>query len=192
MVKIQKRAIFALGAISVTVALIAMIAYPAYAANEQSYNYALNQENWAAPEEYTSNSDTAFANVRTITIDAEGYAFIRVDEDTLKQYNVTTSLIIQIQPATENTERKVAITGYVKVNGVTYTIESGKVVLRTDKKLVFINCQGLDESENEISLKLGARYFWWGGKAYALRTRALLQTADKPVLLLQRGIAKIQ
>jgi hypothetical protein len=192
MVKIQKGAIFVLGAISVTVALIAMIAYPAYAANEQSYNYALNQENWAAPEEYTSNSDTAFANVRTITIDAEGYAFIRVDEDTLKQYNVTTSLIIQIQPATENTERKVAITGYVKVNGVTYTIESGKVVLRTDKKLVFINCQGLDESENEISLKLGARYFWWGGKAYALRTRALLQTADKPVLLLQRGIAKIQ
>jgi hypothetical protein len=190
MVKIQKRLIFVIGAISVAVALIAMMAYPAYAAGAD-YRYALNQENWAVAEEQTPNLDATYANVHTVTVDVKGHAFLRIDEQTIKQYDTVTSLLIQVQPATESTERKVDVTGSIKVNDVTYTIESGKAVLRTEKNLLFVKCQGIDENGNQISLKLGARYFLQGEKTYTLRSIAILQTANSPMLLLQRGSAEI-
>lgn len=192
MVKIQKRTILAIGVISFAIALIAMMAYPAYTASAQAdYRYALNQKNWAVAEESADNLDATLASVLTLKIDAKGYAFLRIDEETLKQYNSITSIVIQVQPATETAERKIDITGFVKINDATYTITGGKVFLGKEKKLIFLNCTGTDTSGNPITLKLGARYFWWGGKAYALRSSAVLQTADKPMLLLQRGIAKI-
>jgi hypothetical protein len=190
MVKIQKRLIFVIGAISVAVALIAMMAYPAYAAGAD-YRYALNQENWAVAEEQTPNLDATYANVHTVTVDVKGHAFLRIDEQTIKQYDTVTSLLIQVQPATESTERKVDVTGSIKVNDVTYTIESGKAVLRTEKNLLFVKCQGIDENGNQISLKLGARYFLQGEKTYTLRSIAILQTANSAMLLLQRGSAEI-
>jgi hypothetical protein len=190
MVKIQKRTILALGAISVAVALIAMIAYPAYAATED-YRYALTQGNWVVAEESASNLDATLDGVLTVQIDGKGYAFLRVDEETIKQYESTTSIVIQVQPATETTERKIEITGSVKVKDATYTITGGQVFIGKQRRLIFVNCTGTDESGNPITLKFGARYFWWGGKAYALRSKALLQTVDNPMLLLQRGIARI-
>ena len=192
MVKIfKKKTILALGAISVVIAMIAMMAYPAFAAGAD-YRYALNQENWEVAEEQTPTLDATYANVHTVTVDVNGHAFLRIDEQTIKQYDAVTSLVIQVQPATESTERKVDVTGSVKVNDVTYTIESGKAVLRTEKNLLFVKCQGIDENGNQISLKLGARYFLQGEKTYALRSIAILQTANSPMLLLQRGSAGIQ
>ena len=190
---LKKRAVLAVSTISVAVVLMIMIAYPAYAASEQTdYLYALNQENWAVEEEYTDNLDAVFSNVHTITIDAKGYAFLRLDEETIKQYNAETNLLIQFEPATEANERNVDVTGFVKVNEITYTIESGKVIIRTDKNLLFIRCQGLDEDGDQFNLRMRIRYFWWGGKLYAIRSIALLQTVESPMLLLQRGIARIQ
>jgi hypothetical protein len=188
---VQKKTILALGATSVVIAMIAMIAYPAYAAGAD-YRYALNQENWAVPEEQILNLDATYANVHTVTVDAKGHAFLRIDEQTIKQYDAVMFLVIQVQPATESTERNVDVTGSVKVNDVTYTIESGKAVLRTEKNLLFVKCQGIDENGNQINLKLGVRYFWQGEKTYALRSIAILQTANSPMLLLQRGSAGIQ
>jgi hypothetical protein len=192
MVKNQKRTILAIGVVSVAVALIAMVAYPAYAAGAD-YRYALNQENWVVAEESASSPSAALSSSNTllVQIDAKGYAFARIDKETIKQYNSTTSIVIQVQPATEATERKIDITGSVKVNHATYTITGGKVFIGKERKLVFVNCTGTDENGNQITLKLGARYFWWGGKAYALRCKALLQTDEQPMLLLQRGIARI-
>ena len=190
MVKIQKRTILALGAISVAVALIVMIAYPAYAATED-YSYALNQENWVLAEESANNLDAKFDSVLTVQIEAEGYAFLRIDEETIKQYDCTTSIVIEVQPATETTERKIEITGSIRIKDLTYAIIGGKVFIGKQRRLIFVNCVGTDESGNQITLKFGARYFWWGEKAYALRSKAFLQTADKPMLLLQRGIARI-
>jgi hypothetical protein len=189
--KINKKTILTIGVISIIVTLIAMLAYPAYAAGAD-YRYALNQENWVVEEEPSPNLDPTYYNVRTVTINVKGHAFLRIDEQTIKQYDVATALVIHVQPATESTERNVDVTGSVKVNDVIYTFESGKAVLRKEKNLLFIKCQGLDESRNEIALKLGARYFWHGEKTYALRSIAILQTADKPMLLLQRGSAVIQ
>ena len=190
MMKIKKRAILALGVISVAVALIAMMAYPAYAAKED-YRYALNQKNWVVAEESAGNLDAPFDTALTVTIECKGYAFLRIDEETLKQYDSKTSIVIQVKPATETTDRKIEITGSVKVKDATYTITGGKVRIRKQRKLIFVNCSGMDENGNQITLKFGARYFWWGGKAYALRSKALLQTSDNSMLLLQRGIARI-
>lgn len=188
--KIQKRTIVALGVISVAVALIALIAYPAYASTED-YRYALNQENWVVTEESTSNLDATFSSELTVQIEAKGYAFLRIDEETIKQYDCTTRIVIEVQPATETAEQKIEITGSVKIKDSTYAITDGKVFIGKQRRLIFLNCTGTDESENQITLKFGARYFWWGGKTYALRSKALLQTADKPMLLLQRGTARI-
>jgi hypothetical protein len=85
----------------------------------------------------------------------------------------------------------VDVTGSVKVNEAVYTIQSGTAVLGTKRHILYVHCEGVDEEGNKITLKFGAVYFWWGGRAYALRSKALLQTADNPMLLLQRGIAKI-
>jgi len=189
MVKTYKRAVVAIGVVSVAVVLIAVAAYPAYA--EADYLYALNQENWTLPDETASNPDATLANEFTVKIDAKGYAFLRIDEETLKQYSSTTSIVIKVQPATETTDRKIDITGFVQVNDATYTITSGRVFLGKERKLVFLNCTGMDESGNQITLKFGARYFWWGGKAFALRSKAVLQTAEEKMLLLQRGSARI-
>lgn len=193
MMKTQKTTITAICVISIAAALTAMIAIPAYAANAQAdYLYALNQENWVMEEEYTGNLGVELTDVRTITIEAKGYAFSRIDEETLKQYNCETFVVIQVQPATETAEQNVDVTGSVKVNDVIYKIESGQVALKTEKKLLVLSCQGPDESGNQISLKLRARYFWWGGNAYAFRSMAIMQTADNTMLLLQRGTARIQ
>ena len=83
------------------------------------------------------------------------------------------------------------VAGSVKVNEAVYAIQSGTALLGTKRHILYINCEGVDEQGITITLKFSAVYFWWGGKAYALRSKASLQTADKPVLLLQRGVARI-
>ena len=192
MLKNQRRTILAIGVVVVAVVLVAMMAYPAYLASAQAdYRYALNQENWTVAEESAQNPDAALTGVFIVQIDAKGYAFARIDEETIKQYESTTSIAVQVQPATETAERRIDITGFVRIKDTTYTIIGGKAFLAKEKKLVFLNCTGTDENGNPITLKLGARYFWWGGKAFALRSKAILQTADKPMLLVQRGTAKI-
>jgi len=190
MVKIQSRTILIFSVISVVVTLITIVAYPAYAATED-YRYALNQENWVVTEESTSNLDSASDNVLKVEIYAKGYVFLRIDEETLKQYDSTTSIFIQLQQGTERTDLKIEVTGTIKVNGSTYIITGGQVFLRKERKLIFVECAGTDENGNQITLKFGARYFWWGGKAYALRSKALLLASDNQMLLLQRGTARM-
>ena len=187
----RKKAILASGIIAVAIALVALVAYPAFVGSAQAeYVYALNEENWAITEETSVTVDPSVATVHTVTIDVKGYAFQRIDEETLKQFKAETHLTVTIGPKEDDTPR-VDVTGSVKVNEAVYTIQSGTAVLGTKRHILYIRCEGVDEEGNKITLKFGAVYFWWGGKAYALRSKALLQTADKPMLLLQRGIAKI-
>jgi hypothetical protein len=187
----RKKAILASGIIAVAIALVALVAYPAFVGSAQAeYVYALNEENWAITEETSVTADPSVATIHTVTIDAKGYAFQRVDEETLKQFKAETHLTVTVGPKEDGTPR-VDVTGSVKVNEAVYTIQSGTAVLGTKRHILYIHCEGVNEEGNTITLKFGAVYFWWGGKAYALRSKALLQTADKPMLLLQRGIARI-
>jgi hypothetical protein len=187
----RKKAILVSSTIAIAIAVVALVAYPAYTASAQSdYVYALTEGNWAIAEESTAASDQPIAVVHTVTVYAKGYAFQRIDEETLKQFKSETNLTITIGPKEDNAPR-VNVTGTLKVNDKVYSIENGTAVLGTKRRVLFIRCDGVDEEGNRITLKLGAVYFWWGGRAYALRSKALLQTADKPMLLLQRGVARI-
>jgi hypothetical protein len=190
MVNIQKRTLFATATVLAVIALIAIISVPSILA-QSNYNYALNPQNWAGVDEPAGKSTIALTTDLTIRIDAKGYAFQRVSEDTIKQYNCTTEIVVQVTPATDASNRTVNVTGTITVNGTTYTINDGKAFLSRDNRLFYLNCTGTDGSGNAIILKFGGHYFWWGGKAYALRIKGLLQTDDGQVLLLQRGIARI-
>jgi len=52
--------------------------------------------------------------------------------------------------------------------------------------------EGIDGQGNNMTLKVGVRYFWLGGQLYTFRGKAILQTTEKPMLLLFRGMVKIQ
>ena len=187
----RKKAILASGIIAIAIALVALVAYSAFVGSAQAeYVYALNEENWAITEETSVTADPSVATIHTVTIDVKGYAFQRIDEETLKQFKAETQLTVTIGPKEDDTPR-LDVTGSVKVNAAVYTIKSGTAVLGAKRHVLYIRCEGVDEEGNKITLKFGAIYFWWGGKAYALRSKALLQMADNPMLLLQRGIAKI-
>lgn len=187
----RKRMILASGIITVAVALVALVAYPTFAGSAQTdYVYALNVENWLMTEENTISADSAAASIRVVAVNLNGYAFERIDEETLKQLKAETQLTVTIGPKEDGT-RSVGVTGSVKINDAVYTIESGTAVLKTERHVLSIRCDGVGEEGNKITLKLGAVYFWWGGKTYALRSKALLVTSEKAMLLLQRGIAKI-
>ena len=189
--KIQKRTLCASTTALVAIALVAMVFFPTIAASTQSdYTYALNPQNWAA-EEPGGDMQAALASQITARIEARGSAFQRVSVDTIQQYNCTTEIYVMVTPATDTSGRTVGINGSVTVNGSTYTITGGNAFLAKDKKIVYLNCTGTDGNGNEVTLKLAAHYFWWYGHAYALRSKALLGTADGMMLLLQRGIAKI-
>jgi hypothetical protein len=170
----RKKAILASGIIAVAVALAALVAYSACVGNAQA----------------SFNADSSVATIHTVTIDAKGYAFQRIDEETLKQLKAETHLTVTIGRKEDGTPC-VDVTGSVKVNEAVYAIQSGTAVFGTKRHILYIRCEGVDEQGNKITLKFSAVYFWWDGKAYALRSKALLQTADKPMLLLQRGIARI-
>jgi flagellar basal body-associated protein FliL len=187
----RKKAILVSSVVAIAVAVVALVAYPAYTVSAQAdYVYALNEGNWAIAEEFTATSDQPNAVVHTVAVYAKGYAFQRIDEETLKQFKAETNLTITIGPKEDDAPR-VNVTGTLKVNDKVYSIENGTAVLGTKRRVLLIRCEGVDEEGNRITLKFGAVYFWWGGRAYALRSKALLQTADKPMLLLQRGIARI-
>ena len=143
----QKRTILAFGVIAVAVALIAMVALPAYTAEARAdFKYALNGENWTVAEEPVQSAGTSIGTIHTVVLTAQGYAFERIDEQTLKQYKAEMNLTIQVNPKTETTTRNVDVTGYVKVNEAIYTIESGTAVLGTKRHLLFIRCEGVDEN----------------------------------------------
>jgi hypothetical protein len=171
----RKKAILASGIIAVAVALAALVAYPAFVGSVQSECvYALNEENWAITEETSVTANSSIATIHTVTIDAKGYAFQRVDEETLKQLKAETHLTVTIGRKEDETP-SVDVRGSVKVNEAAYDIQSGTAVLETKRHILYIHCEGVDEQGNKITLKFGAVYFWWGGKAYALRSKALLQ-----------------
>jgi hypothetical protein len=191
MAKINKRTLLAAATVPAMIALVVMLCIPTIAASTQAdYRHAMDPQNWVAEGE-GMGTEIGLSGELTVTIDAWGYAFQRIDDETIKQLNCTTHLMVVVTPATEESERAVDVTGSVTIGDSVYTITDGKAFLGREKKLLYVNCTGTDDAGNEISLKFGGHYFWWGGKAFALRTKALMQIEDGPMLLLQRGIAKI-
>lgn len=129
---------------------------------------------------------------KNVTLKAKGWAFQRIDTETIKQQNVTLELTIELG------QRKGTIiliangSGSVDVNGTIYTIQSGKGFILTGRRIALARFVGVDAQNNEISLGIQTVYFWWGGKLFAFRSRAVLRTVENPMLLLLRGAARVQ
>ena len=132
------------------------------------------------------------ADQKTIELKAKGEAFQRADSDTINQYNVTLSLTLKLGGRGQRAIMITNASGSVNVNGIVYTIESGKGLIGTKSHITILRCKGIDANSNEITLGIQAAYFWWGGKLYALRGGGLLRTSENPMLLWLRGVAKIQ
>jgi len=129
---------------------------------------------------------------KTIELKAKGEAFQRADSNTINQYNVTLSLTLKLGGQGQRTIMITNASGSIDVNGIVYTIESGKGLIGTKGHITILRCKGIDPDGNEIALGIQVAYFWWGGKLYALRGGGLLRTSENPMLLWLRGVAKIQ
>jgi archaellum component FlaG (FlaF/FlaG flagellin family) len=205
----RKKATLAIVVVAMAAAVAgALIAYPTFAVSSQASqqsqatpqmqdtNFTLNDAGLKSLQEFLSTGDMP-AIAHNITATARGWAFQRVDNETIKQYAVEMNLTLQLGSKKGNTISIVNVTGSVSVNSTTYNavfqIESGKGVIETNKNIVLVSAEGVNDGTT-VTLKAEATYFWWGGKAFAFRGRALLQqTSEKPMLLLLRyGLAKVQ
>lgn len=79
--------------------------------------------------------------------------------------------------------------GTADVNGVTYTITSGKGGVLRARHLILLKAEGTGPDGQAVTLKLAGRYFWMGGHLYVARVGARLLTDNGNfTLLLRAGI----
>lgn len=140
---------------------------------------------------YPIFAETSELQRKQVYARARGVAIQKNDNETVKTpVNLTLALVLGEKRG--NFTPVLNVKGSIDVNGTIYTFEYGDGIIQTQRHRAFIRCVGIDSNDNQVTFRLGAAYFWWGGKLYVFRAKALLRTADAPTLLLLRGIAKIQ
>ena len=97
----------------------------------------------------------------------------------MKQYSLTMNITLGLGQRTGTAIIIVTVNGSIEANGVTYTIESGKGLVATKRDTALFRTEGVDGQGNNVTLRLAAKYFWWGGHLYAFRGKAILQTVYK-------------
>lgn len=190
----RKKAVSALAVVALVAVVVALVSYPALAVSplsSQDYSIALNDENWGNVEQFLQTENVA-AQLNNVTAEAKGWAFQRIDNETIKQYSMAMSVTLGLGQGNGSPIAITNVSGSVEVNGITYTLGSGKGLIATKRNIALVRAEGVDGQGNNVTLKLAAKYFWWGGRLYAFRGKALLQTIEKPMLLLFRGMAKVQ
>jgi hypothetical protein len=169
-IKSRKKVMVALAIVAVAaVAAVSFIVYPTFA----------------------SVADVEAQN-RHVSAKAVGLTFQRIDNETIKQGTVELMLDVELGRSRGNFVAIPNVSGSANVSGTIYTIESGRGLINTEKHIVLLRCIGTDSEGNEATFGIAIIYFWWGGDAYAFRAKAVLKTAESPMLLLLRGAAKIQ
>lgn len=189
----RKKAVSALAVVALAAVAVALVAYPALAVgplSSQDDSTVLNDENWSNVEQFIQTENVA-VQLNNVTAEARGWAFQRIDNETIKQYSMTMNLALELGQRNGPPVAIVNVSGSVEVNSVTYAIESGKGLIATRRDIALFRAEGVDGQGNNVTLKVAAKYFWWGGQLYAFRGKALLQTTEKPMLLLFRGMAKV-
>ena len=128
---------------------------------------------------------------KRVFVKAKGVAFERIDNVTIKQSNVELTLTLELGKRRGIFIPLPNMNGSISVNGTVYTINGGKGFIQTRRHVALIRCVGVDSSGDEVILGIHSAYFWWGGNLYAFRAKALLRTAENPMLLLLRGVGKV-
>ena len=162
----------------------------------QINGFALNDSGWQNLEQFLKMSGTTLVG-HNVTAQSEGWAFQRIDNETIKEYALQLNLTIELGSAKGCLIPIVNVTGSVAVHSTTfnavYTIESGKGVVETNKHVALISASGVDAQNNPVTLKAEINYLWWGGRTYAFTGKAILRSDENPMLLLLRyGVAKVQ
>lgn len=119
---------------------------------------------------------TANPITTTKTLNAKGYAFQSIDNETIKKYPANFTLTLT--PTTVNgTVHLFDVTGgSVVVNGATYTITGGKGGVLTGRHLVLLNATGTGPDGQSVVFKFAARYSWAWDNLYSLKIGARLLT----------------
>lgn len=204
-----KKWTIAIAVVTIATALLAtLIAYPTFGVNSQAsqqaqttsnitaQDFALNDPAWNSLDQVLTMNSAAL-NGQNITATCKGSAFQRIDNETIKQYALELNVTIELGAAANHTVSIINVTGSITINSTSfnavYTIQTGKGIIETNRHIALIKAQGTN-GQDTVTVKIEAPYFYWGGKAYAFRGRALLQQTDqKPMLLLLRyGVAKAQ
>ena len=206
----RKKAILAIVIIGMIATVGTVVACPNFAGSQasqaseltttqsllQGKNFTLNDAGWQNLEQFLEMCNTTFV-AHNVTAQSEGWAFQRINNETIKQYALELNLTLQLGIEKDHDIPIVNVIGSVSVHSTSfnavYLIESGKGVIETNKHVALISAQGIDAQNNTVTLKAEADYLWWGGRAYAFRGRAILYNSENPMLLLLRyGIAKVQ
>lgn len=167
-IKSRKKAILAFAVIALAVVITtSVLAYPAFATEEPEFQS------------------------KHVYVRARGIAVQKIDNETIKTpVNLTLTLVLGEKRG--NFIPVLNVNGSIDVNSTIYTIEYGDGIIQTQRHVAFIRCVGFDADGNQLILRIRAPYFWWGRKLYVFRAKALLRTVDTRMLLLLRGIAKVQ
>jgi hypothetical protein len=205
----KKKTILAFVIVAIAAAMaISLLAFPSLVAGSQAsqqlqsttqaqcQDFNLTDSGWKNLDEFLNTVGTSPSG-HNITAICNGWAFQRVDNETIKQYAIELNVTIELGSGKGGAISIVNVTGALSVNSTVfnavYEVDSGKGVIETGKHVALISAQGFN-GQDTIALKADVTYFWWGDKAFAFRGRALLQQAnEKPMLLLLRfGLAKVQ
>jgi hypothetical protein len=168
-IKSRKKALVAFAIVAVVAAVaVSLIAYPTFAV--------------------VNDADVLGKHV---SIRAKGVTFQRIDSETIKQGTVELKLDVELERGRDYFLAIPNVSGSANVSGTIYSIESGIGFVNTKNHVALMRCAGVDAEGNEVTFGVRMIYFWWGGKIYALRIQSLLRT-ENPMLLLLRGVAKIE
>lgn len=140
---------------------------------------------------YPTFAEEPLAQSKCVLVNAKGWAFQRIDNETIKQYPVNLTLTLELGEKNDSMIPVLQVNGSVNIKGVIYTIEEGTGAINTQRHVAWVRCTGIDAEVNRIIFNMALRYFWWGGNLYAFRSIAVLKTGDRSMLLRMRGVAKI-
>ena len=136
---------------------------------------------------YVSAQTSANPIANTKTLNAHGFAYQTIDSQTIKKYPANFTLTLS-PTGTNKTVKLFDVTaGSVMVNGISYTIATGKGGVLTGKHAILLQAQGTSPDGQTVTIKLAGRYFWMGGNLYVLRLGAKLQVDDANYTLLMRA-----
>jgi len=204
----RKKWTLAICIIAVAAALVGtLIVYPTFASGSQTtqslspsnisvQDFKLTDPDWQNINQLLTLNGTCL-NGENVTAECGGWAFQRIDNETIKEYALELNLTIQLGAKNGAKVSITSVSGTISVNSTTfnavYNIQTGNGIIETNRHVALIQAEGVNGQDN-VTLKAEAFYLYWGGKEFAFRGRALLEeSGQKPMLLLLRyGVAKVQ
>jgi hypothetical protein len=135
----------------------------------------------------TAETLSSSQNINSKTLKAQGYAFQRIDDQTIKYSQAEVTLTVQATSANTTVKRFDITGGAVIINGTSYTIAGGNGAVLAGRRIVLLKASEIGQDGQTVTLKIEGRYFWMWGHLYAARIAAKLQTDNGNYTLFMRA-----